>query len=447
MMLYDALAQEDAEQMYEAWKKRLDAAQKEIVDFVIEQVGSDVVGYFGGYLEEGSYNICLVVQLNAKPKYVIRFPQPGTTATCFLDEKVRNEVQVMDLLRKTTIPLPKVYNWGLTSDSPSQLGPYIIMEYVEGKPLINELRRPTKTDDGVEMDLWRDLGNPRVLHAYGQICDYMLQIHQLDFSTAGAIRRSSPDEWVASERPVTDNMNVLARNILNYPTEYFSTTSISSPKAYFEQLADQHLAHLHTQRNAVENREDARRCFIARHRLKQSIDQYLSTDTETSPFKLYCWDFRPSNMLVDDDMNVKAVLDFEFCNALPAQFAHDPPWWLTILRPTTWIDNDFHFGALKDRLEPHIEQFLQVMEKKEKEMGGTVVPLSARMRDSWTSNRFWFNAAMQDSWSIDAVYWAALHKPGDEVLDDALKAEMETFVEMKMEQLDAYKTECKARGI
>ncbi|KAI4672360.1 uncharacterized protein J4E78_000861 [Alternaria triticimaculans] len=447
MMLYDALAQEDAEQMYEAWKKRLDAAQKDIVDFVIKEVGSDVVGEFGGYLEEGSYNICLVVKLNAKPTYVIRFPQPGTTAACFLDEKVRNEVQVMDLLRETTIPIPKVYSWGLTSDSPSQLGPYVIMEYVKGKPLIEELRRPTKTDDGVEMELWKNLGNPRVLHAYSQIADYLLQIHQLDFNAAGGLRMSSSDQWVASERPVTDNMNILARNILNYPTEYFPTTSISSPKAYFEQLADQHLAHLHTQRNAVENREDARRCFIARHRLKQSIDQYLLTDTETSPLKLYCWDLRPSNILVDDDLNVKAVLDFEFCNALPAQFAHDPPWWLTILRPTTWIDNDFHFGALKDRLEPHIEQFLQVMEKKEKEMRGTVAPLSARMRDSWTSNRFWFNLAMSDSWSIDAVYWAALHKPGNEVLDDALKAEMEVFVEMKIKQLDAYKAECKARGI
>lgn len=48
------------------------------------------------------------------------------------------------------------------------------------------------------------------------------------------------------------------------------------------------LAHLHTKRNAVANREDARRCFIARHRLKQSIDQYLSTAADTSPFKLYC---------------------------------------------------------------------------------------------------------------------------------------------------------------
>jgi len=81
------------------------------------------------------------------------------------------------------------------------------------------------------------------------------------------------------------------------------------------------------------------------------------------------------------------------------------------------------------------------MEKKEKENGGSVAPLSARMRDLRASNKFWFSVAMSDSWSIDAVYWAALDEPGAEVLDNVLKGEMEAFVEMKMEQLDAYNAE------
>lgn len=148
-----------------------------------------VAGEFGGYLE-GSYNICLVVKVGAKPTYVIRFPKPGRTAVCFPEEKVRNEVQVMHLLReKTTIPLPTIYTWGTTDDSPYQIGPFTIMEYVAGRRLIEELKQPTETKDG-EIDLWKDLGNSRVLHAYTQIADYLLQIYQLDFSAAGAISRS-----------------------------------------------------------------------------------------------------------------------------------------------------------------------------------------------------------------------------------------------------------------
>ena len=448
IMLCDDLALDYADRTYEAWKRKLDAAQEAIIQFVTKRLKSHVAGEFGGYLE-GSYNICLIVKVSAKPTYVIRFPKPGRTAVCFIEEKVRNEIQIVSLLReKTTIPLPTIYTWGMTDDSPSQIGPFIIMEYIEGRRLMEALKQPTETKVG-EVDLWKDLGNSRVLHAYTQIADYLLQIYQLDFNAAGAISRSHTRDWVVTERPLTDHMNSLATDVSNYPTQLFPTSCCSSPRMYFQQLADQHLNHLHTHRNAVGNLEDARRYFIARHRLKQSIDRFLYTNNNTSPFKIYCYDFRPSNMIVDEDLNIKAVVGFEFWNALPAQFAHGPPWWLTSLRPDEWIDRGFDFEALKSRLEPHVEQFLQVMEKVEKEKATDepVALLSVPMRDSWISGRFWFNLAMDDSWTIDAVYWAALHKPGDEVLDEAMEDELKAFYHVKMKQLEAFNVECRERGI
>jgi hypothetical protein len=67
------------------------------------------------------------------------------------------------------------------------------------------------------------------------------------------------------------------------------------------------------------------------------------------------------------------------------------------------------------------------------------------MRDSWATERFWFDYGIRKSFDIDAVYWAALHKEGDDVLGDEMRKEMEEFVDMKMEQLRAYDAECKAR--
>ncbi|CAI9624984.1 unnamed protein product [Alternaria burnsii] len=289
-MLCDDVALDDADQKYEAWKRGLDTAQGAIIRFVTKEAKSRVAGKFGGYLE-GSHNISLIVMVSAKPTYVIRFPKLGRTAVCFLEEKVRNEVQIMHLLReRTTIPLPTIYTWGTTDDSPSQIGPFIIMEYIGGRRLMEELKQPTETKVG-EVDLWKDLGNPRVLHAYTQIADYLLQIYQLDFNAAGAISRSHTRDWVVAERPLTDHMNSLATDVANFPTELFPTTYCSSPRMYFQQLADQHLNHLHNHRNAVDSLEDARRYFIARHRLKQSIDRFLYTNNNTSPFKIYCYDF------------------------------------------------------------------------------------------------------------------------------------------------------------
>ena len=142
-MLCDDLALDYADRTYEAWKRKLDAAQEAIIQFVTKRLKSHVAGEFGGYLE-GSYNICLIVKVSAKPTYVIRFPKPGRTAVCFIEEKVRNEIQIVSLLReKTTIPLPTIYTWGMTDDSPSQIGPFIIMEYIEGRRLMEALKQPT----------------------------------------------------------------------------------------------------------------------------------------------------------------------------------------------------------------------------------------------------------------------------------------------------------------
>ena len=100
---------------------------------------------------------------------------------------------------------------------------------------------------------------------------------------------------------------------------------------------------------------------------------------------------------------------------------------------------------------PRLERFLQAMVKVEaKQVVGPhreTVSLASRMRDSWESKRFWFNYGIRKGWNVDVVYWNALHKPGDEKLDEDLGKKMHPLVEMKMEQLAAYEAECEARGI
>ncbi|CAG8141162.1 unnamed protein product [Penicillium nalgiovense] len=73
--------------------------------------------------------------------------------------------------------------------------------------------------------------------------------------------------------------------------------------------------------------------------------------------------------------------------------------------------------------------------------------LSARMRDSWRTGRFWFDYAARKSFDIDTIYWTALHNDGAgvELLDDKARTEMEPFTQIKMEQLKTYKKECTVR--
>lgn len=99
-----------------------------------------------------------------------------------------------------------------------------------------------------------------------------------------------------------------------------------------------------------------------------------------------------------------------------------------------------------------MEQFLRALEKVETAMGPKVkqpggLCLSTLMRDSRRTRRFWFDYAARKGFDVDTIFWTALHNDGAgiELLDDELRAEMEPFTRVKMEQLKASKEDCAAR--
>lgn len=50
----------------------------------------------------------------------------------FPDEKVLNEVATMRYVAaNTTIPVPRIHDYGTAAENPTGLGPFIIMDYIE----------------------------------------------------------------------------------------------------------------------------------------------------------------------------------------------------------------------------------------------------------------------------------------------------------------------------
>jgi hypothetical protein len=62
------------------------------------------------------------------------------------------------------------------------------------------------------------------------------------------------------------------------------------------------------------------------------------------------------------------------------------------------------------------------------------------MRESWDSERFWFNLASRSSFDVDQIYWEALYKEGlgEAMLDTAALAGKEEFLKRKKDQFKAY---------
>lgn len=149
MAAFDAIAVANNDEERGQFIRKLINQRDEIVAFVDRRLDWGGAGEYRRFLK-GSFNISFVVEHGGKGyKVLIRFPLPGRTYEQWREEKVRNEVMVIDYLRKsTTIPLPQVLSWGLARESPQQLGPFIIMEFVNGTDLDELLKQPTERPGG-----------------------------------------------------------------------------------------------------------------------------------------------------------------------------------------------------------------------------------------------------------------------------------------------------------
>ncbi|KAL2260284.1 hypothetical protein VTK26DRAFT_5739 [Humicola hyalothermophila] len=83
----------------------------------------------------------------AEPGRILVSSEAASTVVTTLALVVENEVRVIEYLSaNTTIPLPRIRSWGTTEMSPRQLGPFIVMDFVEGVRLSKFLRKPTDDD-------------------------------------------------------------------------------------------------------------------------------------------------------------------------------------------------------------------------------------------------------------------------------------------------------------
>lgn len=238
-------------------------------------------------------------------------------------------------------------------------------------------------------------------------------------------------------------MNELATAAF-FPLNKFPTTSFSSTRDYFRTLAHGYITHLHTQRNIAADQTTAEELYIARHCFLQLVNKYSIPDDDQGPFKLFCDDFRPHNILVNPEtLRINAVIDLEFTNAMPSQFSTDPPWRLLLAEPESYLSLDRKPEEFVEAYEACLDRFLHVLQRVEKVRG---LQLSGPMRDAWGTKRFWFNYAIRNPFEVEILcenYLGEVTHTDKTSLDDKTRAEMKQFVQMKMEQLEAYDRDCK----
>ncbi|KAI0129536.1 hypothetical protein BJ170DRAFT_719481 [Xylariales sp. AK1849] len=89
----------------------------------------------------GAYNMNCKVVFDDGEKWMIRFPMVGKVV--YADEKVDIEVATMKPVRQqTNIPGPDVEAWGMAADNPLGIGPFVMIEFIEGIGVDKILQNP-----------------------------------------------------------------------------------------------------------------------------------------------------------------------------------------------------------------------------------------------------------------------------------------------------------------
>lgn len=441
MLPFDFIAQKNAQEAQHAFIRKFVEAQDEIVSFVDNRLGWNGAGEFLNYFK-GSFNLSLAVRnCETNERVLIRFPFPGKVHEAWREKKVKNKVMIMKYLSEhTSIPIPRVHHWGLTEESPQQLGPFMIEEFMDGENLGDVLKDPA-LDEADAAILNPNIGDADLNSIYEQIAGFMLELSRLEFPRIGAISKDVVSgEWTVAEPPLTYDMNEVV-GFAGFPADHFAAMQpFTRSSDYFAARAQSLQTHLETQRNvASEDKDVTWNRYVARHCFSKLVPTHGTID-DSGPFRVFCDDLRPSNMLVDaKTMRITALLDFEFTNVMPAQFAYDLPWWLTLQSPSIKVGEGRQ--EFLDLFEPRKEQFIHAMERVEVRSGLPAGErLAARMRESWDSNRFWFNLASRSSFDVDTICWEILCKEGlgEAMLDAATLSRKEEFLKHKEDQFVAY---------
>ncbi|KAG9562664.1 hypothetical protein KCU77_g3444, partial [Aureobasidium melanogenum] len=236
-------------------------------------------------------------------------------------EKIRREVAIMKFVKEnTTIPVPRVIAYGAAAENHDPaIGPFLITEWVEGKPITAFLAKPPRPSWGPV--LREDIEKHQLRTIYSQMASILLELAKHDFDKIGALSAdqdySKMSPWSVDPRPMTLRVNDIEAggNVVanNHNMPAFETTT-----EYMQNLVQQNMIHLYEQRNSIDDAADTRRKFILRCRMMELVPSFVSANHDSGPFKLLCDDFRFGNVLMDETtLKFTGVIDWEWAYTAP----------------------------------------------------------------------------------------------------------------------------------
>ncbi|KAL4742306.1 hypothetical protein BDV11DRAFT_202807 [Aspergillus similis] len=384
-----------------------------------------------GTFRHGAFNAGMKMVFSDKTAWMVRFPRVGMVCDNYADEKVAMEVTALKLIHnRTTVPVPKVQAWGPAATNLLGLGPFIMMDFIDGVSLSDILRDPNTERPSRVMR--EDISDSDVERIYRQLANFLLQLFRLDFDQIGSLPSPQTEaRSPAPPRPLTFKAHSILQNggvdTFGDRAQEFATT-----KEYFQYVVTQDWEQLVRQPNSTVGPFDAKNKYMSFKVLNGLIPDLVHAKYDRCK----------------DDLTVIGVVDFEWSYIGPAQLFGSAPWWLLQDRPvnSAWDCTDDKPPKIASRYFKCLEVFIRVLEEEEAKMPEHMEKeLSSLVKWSQASGAMWLHMLLLSGFNDHRSFpftqlrqhfgpteWARRLREFDNA------TEIEAFAARKVSDLDKY---------
>lgn len=303
------------------------------LQYIIEACGTSQVTIESPPLY-GGYNILFPVRFADGARWILKVPAAGGSEARWDDSAARalkSEALTMRMLTKnTSVPIPMVHAFDASMQNP--LGcPFILMDYVNGRPLYEKWFNDTAFKNGEELEAFRT----RTLET---LANSMAQLTQFTHNQSGSLSFNAQGD-VYGLRPARVYDAATMHNNL-----YVDEASDDLPfrdigpffdlRDYLQYMVDRH-------------RPSSEGFGIGLYRMLVLFIEWLPEDYVKAPFVLAHPDFDLQNVLVEEDGTVCGLIDWDGVAAEPRYLGCESyPKWLT----HDWDPFFYNFDAENGKL-------------------------------------------------------------------------------------------------
>ena len=269
-------------------------------------------------------------------------------------------------------PVPSNYVQHPTGTS-NALGGYLLLEYIDER-------------DGQMLSTTWEAGraNPKLRqNLYRGISRIQLSLAQQIFPKIGSLTIDGEGFARLENRPLT--MDIQMSENEGIPVPIPRSRTYSTVDSYVNDVLRCHDNRLSYQPNAAQSASDCAAQMSALALMRTVRPAFFEADDSRGPFSPCLTDFHQSNLIVDSEWNLKALLDLEWTAVLPSAF----------IQPPIWLTDELGDMITTETYNTQREEFMESLKLEEVSLQPSRL-ISSAMNRNWESGTFWYILALQN---------------------------------------------------